>query len=137
MLHTSIILSSLASLAVVVALYYSNGLDSLYSPARQPDVAAQQPGDAIPFATRAYWMRRANSVLAELSPSPCPFGAFGSVIVNHTESQGLGELVCIGLNYVLEEGNPTGHGIASGTRRDAADAGEQVKLLLSTTAPQS
>lgn len=82
-------------------------------------------------------MRRANSVLAELSSSPCPFGAFGSVIVNHTDAQGLGELVCIGLNNMFEGGNPTGHGIASGTRSDAADVNEQVKLPLSTTALQS
>lgn len=64
----------------------------------------------IPFATRAYWMRRANEALGELSGSPCPFAAFGTVIVNHTNSDGLGELVCIGANENSRTGNPSLHG---------------------------
>jgi hypothetical protein len=121
MLHPSMILLSLASLAAVVALYYSNGWDSLYS--QRPMDEASLTDDLVPFSTRAFWMRRANAVLEELSSSPCPFSPFGSVIVNHTAGGGrgaaLGELVCIGFNYVFEEGNPTGHGIVSGARADA------------------
>lgn len=62
----------------------------------------------VPFGTRAFWMRRANAALAELV-SPCPVGAFASVIVNHT-APGLGELVCVGVNSRGTTGNPTLHG---------------------------
>ena len=55
-------------------------------------------------------MRQANAVLAELA-SPCPFGAFGTVVVNHTNTYELGDLVCIGVNSLFEYGNPTLHGI--------------------------
>jgi hypothetical protein len=127
MLSISVILSSLASLAVVVAFYFGNGLDFLPKQAHQPNVIAHDAVagsevtiDPIPFSTRAYWMRRANSVLAELL-SPCPFAAFGTVVVNHTDTDGLGELVCIGLNAMWEYGNPTLHGIATGALSDKAD----------------
>lgn len=55
-------------------------------------------------------MRRANEALGELSGSPCPFAAFGTVIVNHTNSDGLGELVCMGVNENSLTGNPSLHG---------------------------
>ncbi|KAK4935327.1 hypothetical protein LTR10_023589 [Elasticomyces elasticus] len=64
--------------------------------------------DPVSPAIRAHWMRRAISALSELS-SPCPFAAFGAVIVNHTASEE-GELVCIGANAVMKDGNPTLHG---------------------------
>jgi hypothetical protein len=68
----------------------------------------------IPFSTRAYWMRQANAALSQLV-SPCPFGAFGTVIVNHTApgEDGLGELVCMGANNISLTGNPTLHGKSS------------------------
>lgn len=74
-----------------------------------PD-CAHAKNDTIPFSTRAFWMRRANAVLA-YSGSPCPFGAFGTVIVNHTDlSHGpMGREVCVGVNAV-RSGNPTLHG---------------------------
>lgn len=53
-------------------------------------------------------MRAANKVLADLD-SPCPLYPFSTVIVNHTASNGLGDLVCIGINEV-STGNPTLHG---------------------------
>ncbi|KAF7185929.1 hypothetical protein HII31_12802, partial [Pseudocercospora fuligena] len=63
--------------------------------------------NGIPFSTRAYWMRVANQALSDLV-SPCPFGAFGTAIVNHTDSNdGLGELVCIGANSIASTGNPS------------------------------
>ncbi|KAF4780126.1 hypothetical protein HER10_EVM0009573 [Colletotrichum scovillei] len=61
--------------------------------------------NGVNFTTRAYWMRQANLAL----PNPCPFAAFGSVIVNHTTG-GLGELVCTGANNNAGTGNPTLHG---------------------------
>ncbi|KAG6012055.1 hypothetical protein E4U54_007756 [Claviceps lovelessii] len=62
----------------------------------------------IGISTRQYWMRKANEALFDVRGTPCPFNAFGSVIVNHTAG-GLGELVCIGANDVAS-GNPTLHG---------------------------
>jgi tRNA(Arg) A34 adenosine deaminase TadA len=69
--------------------------------------------NSIPFSTRAYWMRQANAALAALPPSsPCPFAAFGSVIVNHssTDPSSLGDLICTGANSNSAAGNPTLHG---------------------------
>ena len=70
--------------------------------------------NSIPYTTRAYWMRIANSALSQLS-TPCPFAAFATAIVNHTypsslENNGLGKLVCIGINENSKTGNPTLHG---------------------------
>ncbi|OAA43702.1 nucleoside deaminase [Metarhizium rileyi] len=77
---------------------------------RQIYFTADADADAryIPLSTRNHWMRRANAALFEVTGSPCPPQAFGSVIVNHTAG-GLGDLVCIGVNAV-ESGNPTLHG---------------------------
>ncbi|KAI0010598.1 cytidine deaminase-like protein [Xylariaceae sp. FL0662B] len=61
--------------------------------------------NGVPFSTRVYWMRQANLALG----SPCPFAAFGSVIVNHTENSELGDLVCTGANS-KDTGDPTLHG---------------------------
>lgn len=62
--------------------------------------------NGIPFSTRAYWMRQANIALN----APCPFAAFGSIIVNHTDRNGLGITVCTGANSNSATGNPTLHG---------------------------
>lgn len=62
--------------------------------------------NSIPYATRVHWMRQANLAL----PSACPFAAFGTVIVNHTDPSGPGELVCTGANSGSTSGNPTMHG---------------------------
>jgi hypothetical protein len=87
------------------------------------DVDVDIGQDPIPLATREYWMRRAIGALDEVVGSPCPFAAFGAVIVNHTStvavvSEGdadagmsLGEEVCIGANSVQGLGNPTLHGM--------------------------
>ncbi|GKT41001.1 tRNA-specific adenosine deaminase TAD2 [Colletotrichum spaethianum] len=61
--------------------------------------------DGINFTTRAHWMRQANLAL----PSPCPFAAFGAVVVNHTNGE-IGELICTGANNNSGSGNPTFHG---------------------------
>jgi hypothetical protein len=63
--------------------------------------------NGVPFSTRAHWMRQANIALN----APCPFAAFGSVIVNHTATTGLGTLVCTGANSNSATGNPTLHGM--------------------------
>lgn len=82
--------------------------DYLQAPIQDPELAI----NGIPFAVRAYWMRRANQALSDLV-SPCPFGAFGTVIVNHTDTSSMGELVCIGANNISATGNPTLHGKSS------------------------
>lgn len=77
----------------------------------QSEYASHRP--TVSFDIRAYWMRRAIAALAELE-SPCPFAAFGTVIVNHTDisSGPHGKLVCIGVNQNAKTGNPTLHGRA-------------------------
>ncbi|KAI0159722.1 cytidine deaminase-like protein [Xylariaceae sp. FL1272] len=64
----------------------------------------------IPSSTREHWMRRAHQALFDLA-SPCPYAAFGAVIVNHTDTSlsPLGRLICIGVNSV-RRGNPILHG---------------------------
>lgn len=65
--------------------------------------------NGVTFPTRAHWMRQANEALSEISGSPCPFAAFGTVIVNHTASD-TGELICMGVNENSKTGNPSLHG---------------------------
>lgn len=67
--------------------------------------------NGIPFSTRAHWMRKANSALVEAG-TPCAFSAFATVIVNHSNPgpDGLGTLVCSGINQNSKLGNPTLHG---------------------------
>ncbi|QSS53969.1 nucleoside deaminase, Fcy1p [Histoplasma capsulatum var. duboisii H88] len=54
-------------------------------------------------------MRKANQALPDLG-SPCPWAAFGSVVVNHTTAEELGDLICSGVNENLKSGNPVSHG---------------------------
>ena len=63
---------------------------------------------SVDLHTREHWMRVAVTALHDLK-SPCPFEAFGAVVVNHTSS-GIGEAVCIGVNTISDDGNPTLHG---------------------------
>ncbi|KAJ5661316.1 guanine deaminase [Penicillium longicatenatum] len=65
--------------------------------------------NGVSFETRIHWMRLANQALGGLSGSPCPFAAFGTVVVNHTEST-VGELICMGVNENSKTGNPSLHG---------------------------
>lgn len=67
--------------------------------------------NGITFPTRTRWMRLANKALGEISGSPCPFAAFGTVIVNHTASEA-GKLICMGVNENGNTGNPSLHGKA-------------------------
>lgn len=59
--------------------------------------------------------KQANLFLVFALSGPCPFAAFGSVIVNHTSQpiDSMGELVCIGANANSATGNPTLHGEVS------------------------
>ena len=68
--------------------------------------------DTVPLASRQHWIRRSIDALAELTGSPCPFEAFGSAIVNHTDTTTSehGQLICIGANSIVKQGNPTLHG---------------------------
>jgi hypothetical protein len=65
--------------------------------------------DGVSFEIRARWMRLANQALSDISGSPCPFAAFGTVIVNHTDSP-VGKLICMGVNENRKTGNPALHG---------------------------
>ena len=94
-------ITSLLSLASLVSGH------GIHSVAADPKLTI----NGIPFSTRAHWMRRANAALGELA-SPCAFAAFATAIVNHTVD-GLGELVCIGVNSNSATGNPTLHGECS------------------------
>ncbi|CAL3965872.1 unnamed protein product [Diplocarpon coronariae] len=110
---------SILSLLLLALIHLSSGHDSRYSDGdgdgdggRDSDSDPHAPRHpAVPFATRAFWMRRASEALAEQG-SPCPFAAFGTVIVNHTDlSDGpRGRAVCYGVNSQRETGNPTLHG---------------------------
>ncbi|KAI1268981.1 cytidine deaminase-like protein [Xylariaceae sp. FL1019] len=66
--------------------------------------------EAITSSTREHWMRRAKQALSDLA-SPCPYAAFGAVIVNHTDTSSSpdGRLICVGINAV-SRGNPILHG---------------------------
>ncbi|KAH6679384.1 cytidine deaminase-like protein [Halenospora varia] len=59
--------------------------------------------NSIPYSTRVKYMRLANQALYEQS-GPCPFAAYGTIIVNHTSD----EIVCRGANF--RTGDPTIHG---------------------------
>lgn len=95
---------SILSILLLVLIHITHGsTPPSHSHPKHPELE-----DTIPFSTRAHWMRQANAALAELH-SPCPFAAFGTVIVNHTASP-LGELVCRSVNQNQQTGNPTLHG---------------------------
>ncbi|KAH8794664.1 cytidine deaminase-like protein [Hyaloscypha finlandica] len=91
-------------------IHLTHGYNQRHSHRVQSSQQALAP-DTIPYDIRVYWMRRANAALAELA-SPCPFGAFGSVVVNHTDtsSDPKGKLVCMSVNQNMQKGNPTLHG---------------------------
>jgi tRNA(Arg) A34 adenosine deaminase TadA len=79
-----------------------------YESAHKDHVAPSHKPATIDLHTREHWMRVAVEALHDLK-SPCPFEAFGAVVVNHT-SGGLGDAVCIGVNTISDDGNPTSHG---------------------------
>ena len=92
---------------------HHDGLDAVDGPLPTPPATTVSPipsvvPDPIPPETRAYWMKRALSVLK--SQSPCPFAAFAAVVVDHSDPLTKGELICEGLNSVAEDANPTLHG---------------------------
>lgn len=102
---------SVLSLLLLALIHLTHGHNQRHS---HPVKSSQQmlSTDTIPYEIRVYWMRRANAALAELA-SPCPFGAFGTVVVNHTDtsSDPKGKLVCMSVNQNMQKGNPTLHGI--------------------------
>jgi len=92
--------------------------------------------NSIPYSTRIHWMREANNALFALS-GPCPFAAFGSVIVNHTGATSLGELICIGANSNSASGNPTMHGLYSSSVGETGADFDQERLPPLPTAARS
>ncbi|KAL8372302.1 hypothetical protein RB595_001881 [Gaeumannomyces hyphopodioides] len=108
------------------ALVQATGSQAVIAPASQLSNADIQ-------ATREFWMRRAIAVLEEQTGSPCPFAAFGTVIVNHTadacsavgSEQGCpspaGTLVCAAVNAIGTTGDPTLHGEVAALRACVSD----------------
>jgi len=70
--------------------------------------------NGIPNDVREFWMGRAVSAVVTQLDTKCPWGAFGSVVVNHSDTTGpmgdYGKEICIGANGVDTYGNPTLHG---------------------------
>ncbi|KAG4438125.1 hypothetical protein IFR05_006405 [Cadophora sp. M221] len=108
---------SILSIILLALIHLTSGHQNHSHEAHKPHHPHHYPyeNDTIPFSTRAFWMRRANAALRELD-SPCPFAAFGTVIVNHTDlSKGPhGKAVCYGVNSNRKLGNPTLHGEIAG-----------------------
>lgn len=103
---------SILSLLLLFLIHLTHGSSSHQKHIHASQHHLTQETDEITFETRAYWMRKANSALTELA-SPCPFAAFGTVIVNHTATtpeSPHGKLICYSVNQNIEEGNPTLHG---------------------------
>jgi tRNA(Arg) A34 adenosine deaminase TadA len=100
------LLASLLTLLTLTSAHRSSG--SPKTP-QHPISSLELTVNGIPPSTRAHWMRAANAALAA-SGSSCPFAAFGTAIVNHTSSNGLGQLICTGVNQNSATGNPTLHG---------------------------
>ena len=102
------LLASLLAFNGLTTAHRSSG--SLATTTQHPISNPELTVNGIPPSTRAHWMRAANSALTA-SGSSCPFAAFGTAIVNHTSSDnGLGELICTGVNQNSLTGNPTLHG---------------------------
>lgn len=103
---------SILSLLVLTLIHLTRGSKPpSHSHSKPPD---PEDTDTIPFSTRAHWIRRTNAALSTLY-SPCPFAAFGTVIVNHTSTSNpnanaLGEIVCMSVNQNQQTGNPILHG---------------------------
>ncbi|KAL0768832.1 hypothetical protein CaCOL14_008140 [Colletotrichum acutatum] len=74
--------------------------------------------NSIPATKRVEYMQKANEALFRQS-GPCPFAAFGTIIVNHTSD----EVVCEGANF--RTGDPTIHGEISAINACTAKFAEQ------------
>jgi tRNA(Arg) A34 adenosine deaminase TadA len=99
------LLAAFVAFTETAVAHKSNGLKASQHPISNPELIV----NGIPHSTRTYWMRAANLALTA-SGSSCPFAAFGTVIVNHTATNGLGDLICTGVNQNSVTGNPTLHG---------------------------
>jgi hypothetical protein len=120
----------LPSLVLSVALFSGVGCHAYAGDPNShlniPSSSGEEPlsDDPVPLKTREHWMNRAITALADLNDgSPCPFAAFGAVIVNHSAVETgrggmadvelgleLGKEICIGANSIVRDGNPTLHG---------------------------
>jgi hypothetical protein len=76
--------------------------------------ASSELGDDV----RQYWMKQTLQAVFDSGLS-CSHYPFGTVIVNHTDNSGYGDLICTGVNQILKTGNPILHGesIRGGRRR--------------------
>jgi len=126
-IHPSIMAVGIAFLSLLLAGVVSShqsGVLRRSAVGQVPIAAPTLAINGIPYKTRAYWMRQANVALG----TPCPFAAFGSVVVNHTAADGLGELVCTGANSNSKTGNPSLHGASLAILRLASTALRSVLL---------
>ncbi|KAM4066044.1 phospholipase/Carboxylesterase [Hirsutella rhossiliensis] len=116
------LLGSFRGLALLTPIAAALAQDNQHHRYEGLQVGLGEPGltiHGIPFSTRAHWMRQANEALYHVARTPCPFEAFGTVIVNHTAG-GLGDLVCIGANMRSSTGDPTMHGEIAAIRNCSA-----------------
>lgn len=87
-MHLTTVSTAFLGLGVALCLAHQHGnLGSPVHPVIASDVDGDLTHDPIPAETRTYWMRRAIASLEEVGGSPCPFAAFGAVIVNHTSTR--------------------------------------------------
>ena len=96
------------ALAASLAASHGHGHEQQHQHQHDQAILAEEP-TTIALALREKWMRVAIQALHDLA-SPCPFSAFGAAIVNHTYSTPGGDLICIGVNTIADDGNPTLHG---------------------------
>lgn len=108
-LRSLIILACFAGNVALASIQHHDAHDQHVFPSNE------EATDWLPYDIRAFWMRRANEALL----SPCPFEAFGTVIVNHTRPNDIGDLICIGANNI-QSGNPTLHGEIAGINNCSA-----------------
>lgn len=82
------------------------------SPPKQVPLVFTEEAETVPFAARVHWMRQASAGLLPITGSACPFEAFGTAIVNHSDTSNspFGNLICLGANDIVASGNPTLHG---------------------------
>ncbi|KAL4938657.1 cytidine deaminase-like protein [Aspergillus oleicola] len=102
------VISAQSSLPNVAGHRLSSGFDGR-SPQHRIANIDRLTSDNIPSDTRLHWMQYTTQVLV-MAASTCPFIPFATVIVNHTDTKGQGDLICTGTNSGPSTGNPILHG---------------------------
>ena len=100
----------MSTLLLLSFLFYSYTHALGISPFEWPLPESTLRINGLSSTTRMLWMQRANEAVQDVNDTPCPFGAFGTVVVNHSTPEP-GELVCAGGNLNSKTGNPSLHGM--------------------------